>query len=180
VIFPNRLLEDNPDFIVNLRNARVLGMLETDEPYFEGKGHSGFSVNWSPDSTAVLVEIGGRWWPQDLVLIEMKGGKIFRQTGLLDQLGKIFSVALAKVKRTGGDQARVDTEVSEFDVAEVTWKTGRGLQLQITCEASTNPKGSPQQSTWEGKLVAVWDVAQQKFSQQRVTQTSFSPAEKEE
>ena len=77
LVFPNQLLAESPDFIVDIKDSRVIGFAPTDEPYFQGKNHGSLSVSWSPDSAAVLIENGGRWSPNDLLLFEFRNGKIF-------------------------------------------------------------------------------------------------------
>jgi hypothetical protein len=176
VIYPTRLLEDSPDFVVDIKNSRILALIETDEPYFEGKNHGSLSANWSPDSSAVIIENGGKWSPLALVLVEMKDGKVLRQTQLLDQLEKIFSPAVAKAQHTNPKTAGV----SELDITSVKWETGKSLQAEIKCEGETNPKAFEDQSSWHGELTAVWDLAQRRFIQHKMAHVSFRPAGKEE
>jgi hypothetical protein len=156
VIFPKLLLEGSPDFIVDAKQSLVLGEVNTDEPYFEHKNRGGLDVYWSPDSSAVLVENAGRWEPDGLVLLELKDGKISRQTKLGDQLGKMFSPAIAKAEHRRNDP---DNGGAYYDVKAVRWKKEGGLQLRISCDGYTNPKAFDTSSTWEGKLEAVYDLA---------------------
>jgi hypothetical protein len=60
VNFPNRLVSDEgADFIVALKPSKILGMIETEDPYFEGENHGGIEFHWVPDSSALLVVHGG-------------------------------------------------------------------------------------------------------------------------
>jgi hypothetical protein len=181
VIYPNRLMvgseeEAKPDFVVDVKNSRILASLETDVPYFEGR-KGDFSVNWSPDSRTVLVDNWGKWFPLNLVLIELKDGKVFRQTQLLDQLKKMFIPAIAKHDRP---RARMEEGLRELRVTGVKWKTGKGLQLEIKCEGGTNPTDVEGKSSWSGELTAIWDVTQRKFTEHKVGHTSYRPAGREE
>jgi hypothetical protein len=96
VVFPNQLLENSPDFIMDLKNSRVISLISTEEPYFQGKNHASLSVSWLPDSSMALIEVGGRWSPNDLILIELKDGKVARQTDVLGPLQKLFAAARTK------------------------------------------------------------------------------------
>jgi hypothetical protein len=178
IIYPQRFLEENPgaNFVVDVPGSRALALLETDAPYFSGRNHGSIEVKWAPDSSAVLVENGGKWMPRNLLLIELKDGAVARQTDLLERLARTFSPAIAKAERTRAS----DASVGELSITDVKWKNGRGTQLEIRCEGGTNPKSFEDQSAWAGKAVAVWDVAQRKFVQQKVTQTSFRKAGKAE
>jgi hypothetical protein len=178
IIYPRRFLEENPgaDFVVDVPGSRVLALLETDQPYFVGRNHGSIDVKWAPDSSAVLVENGGKWMPRNLFLIEMKDGAVLRQTDLLEPLARVFAAAIAKAERSRASEASPD----ELSLTSVKWKSGRGAQLEIKCDGGTNPKGFPERSAWNGQAVAVWDVAQHKFVQQKVTQTSFRKAGKAE
>jgi hypothetical protein len=174
VVFPNRLLEDNPDFIVDLKNSRILSVLFAEEPYFQSKNHASFSVNWSPDSSAALIENGGRWSPNDLVLIELKDGKVFRQTDMLAPLQKIFSAARSKSEHRHVDE----TEGADIAITETKWRTGKSLEMK--CEGETNPKAFEESDSWNGELTAVWDVAQRKFVQHKFANVTFRRGRKEE
>jgi hypothetical protein len=177
VIYPKWWLDESPDFIVDAKNSRILASLETEEPYFEHKGHGGLSVNWSPDSSAVLIENAGKWFPHNLVLVELKNGKVLRQTQLLEQLEKMFQPAIAKHERP---QARMVGGLGEFEFTDLEWKPGKSLQLEIKCEGQTNPKGFSEESSWSGELTAVWDVKQRKFIQHKIGHTSYQPAGEKE
>jgi hypothetical protein len=178
IIYPKRFLEENPgaDFVVDVPGSRALALLDTDEPYFVGRNHGSIDVHWAPDSSAVLVENGGKWMPRNLLRIEMKDGAVVRQTDLLDPLLRVCAPAIAKAEHTRASEA----SPGELSITEVKWKNGRGAQVEFKCEAGTNPKGFEESSAWAGKAVAVWDVAQRKFVQQKVTQTSFRKAGKAE
>jgi hypothetical protein len=178
IIYPKRFFEDNPgaDFVVDVPGSRALALLETEESYFVGRNHGSIDVKWAPDSSAVLVENGGKWMPRNLLLIEMKDGAVMRQTDLLDPLLRVFAPTIAKAERSRASEASPD----ELNITSVKWKNGRGAQLEFKCEAGTNPKGFAERSHWAGKALAVWDVAQRKFVQQKVTQTAFRKAGKAE
>lgn len=44
----------------------------------------------------------------------------------------------------------------------------KGSTVQINATATTDPKGIPGEKVWDGKVEAVWDIPQAKFSSQKV------------
>src|SRR2546429_9265423 len=82
IIYPNRLLEESPDFIVDLKHSRILAVLETGEPYFEGKNHGDLAAHWAPNSSEAVIENSGKWEPIGLLLAELKDGQGVLQTTL--------------------------------------------------------------------------------------------------
>ncbi len=99
IIYPSPGLIDSPpaDYVVAVRESRIIGLVETDAPYFSGVNGE-LAAHWSPDNSVVLVEIDGKWLPRNLVVIELTNGEIVRQTQLADRLLKMFSAALAKAE----------------------------------------------------------------------------------
>ena len=176
VVFPSQLLEESPDFILDTKNSRVIGFVPTEEPYFQGKNHGSLSASWSPDSSAVLIENGGKWSPNDLLLFEFRNGEVFRQTDVLLPLQRLFAEARSK-----SEHRRVDkTSAANITINGAKWTTGKSPRLEIKCEGDTNPKAFEESDSWNGDLTAVWDVAQRKFVQHRFSNVTFRRGRKEE
>ena len=176
VVFPSQLLEESPDFILDTKDSRVIGFVPTEEPYFQGKNHGSLSTSWSPDSSAVLIENGGRWSPTDLRLFEFRNGQIFRQTDVLMPLQRLFAAARSKSEHRHVDE----TSAANISINELKWTTGKSPRLQIKCEGETNPKEFEESDSWNGELTAVWDVAQRKFVQHNFANVTFRLGRKEE
>ena len=64
IIYPNRLLEESPDFIVDLKHSRILAVLETGEPISKEK------------TTAIWLRIGLRTVRQRLLRIAGNGNPL--------------------------------------------------------------------------------------------------------
>jgi len=176
VVFPNQLLEESPDFIVDIEDSRIIGFVPTEEPYFQGKNHGSLAASWSPDGSAVLVENGGKWSPNDLLLFEFRNGEISRQTDVLMPLQKFFAAARSK-----SEHRRVDeTSAADISINELKWTTGKNPRLQIKCDGETNPKEFEESDSWSGELTAVWDIAQRKFVQHNFANVTFRRGRKEE
>lgn len=176
VIFPDRTrMDDATDFLVVVKESRILGVIEfgSEDTYFVGKNHGGLNVYWAPNSSAVLVVSEGKWTPRELMLIELKDGRIVRQTPLFAPWEKAIHAAAPKAAELG--RAMV-----ELDLNGVSWKMEKSLLLQLKCDVSTNPKGFSDQSSWSGSVVGAWDIARHEFTQVKVKQTSFSKGGKGE
>ena len=174
VLFPDRTHMDDPaNFIVAVKESRLVGMIdfEPEHIYFAGSNHGGLSVCWAPNSSTVLVVSEGKWSPRELMLIELKDGRINRQTPLLGLFEKAIVSAAPKAFRQG-------TSMVEMDLNDISWKTEK--LLQIKGELTTNPKAFPNENSWSGTIAASWDTALCKFTQVKVKQTSFTKAETEE
>jgi hypothetical protein len=169
IIYPSPWLIDSPpaDYFVAIRESRIVGLIETDRPYFSGV-NGNLAANWSPDSLAVFVQNDGKWLPHNLIVIELANGEIVRQTQIADPLLKMFSPAIAKA----APERRKDASVDHFTIDAVTWKNGH-RQLEIRCLGMTNPKAFPEEDQWTGELVAVWHVLDRKFIHSSVKQISF-------
>ena len=163
------------NFLVEIKTHRILGIVNEERPYFAGKNHGGLSARWAPDSSAVLVINESKWAPESMVLVEMRDGQIARQTELLEGIEKMFKTDVAKAERI----PLKDAGIGEIAEIKVDWKMEKPQELHLSCEGDTNPKGLSNLSKWDGKLKAVWDLQQHRWSQQHVTRISYRKAGKE-
>ena len=84
-------------------------------------------------------------------------------------LQKLFAGARSK-----SEHRRVDeTSAAYISIDELKWTTGKSPRLQIKCEGETNPKAFEESDSWNGELMAVWDVAQRKFVQHNFANVTF-------
>jgi hypothetical protein len=121
-----------------------------------------------------LIEVGGRWSPNDLILIELKDGKLARETDVLAPLQKLFAEA-----RTKSEHRKIDNkDAADISMGDLKWEGGK--RLEIKCSGETNPKAFEDADSWSGDLSAVWDVAQRKFVQHRFTNVTFKRGHREE
>ena len=118
VIFPNRELEGQPDFVVDAKQGRVLGEVRSDDPFFEHKNRADFQVYWASDNKALLVENDARWGPEGSVVIELRNGGISRQTDICNSLSGMFSPAIARAEHNGSDRP----ESPALELKSVAWR----------------------------------------------------------
>ncbi len=108
------------------------------------------------------------------MLIELKDGKVLRQTDALAPLQKIFAAARSKSEHRHVDEA----SAANIAMTELKWRTAKSLEIK--CEGETNPKAFEESDSWNGELTAVWDVAQRKFVQHKFANVTFRRGRKEE
>ncbi|MEI6351146.1 MAG: hypothetical protein WCP06_08565 [Verrucomicrobiota bacterium] len=85
VLVPDREHGDGkPDqnSVFEVKTGRVLGPIHGPTGTLLGNG-GGVSAKWSSDSSLLVWTVSGKWGPLGIAVVEIKGGKITRQTDLL-------------------------------------------------------------------------------------------------
>jgi tetratricopeptide (TPR) repeat protein len=156
--------EDEKDYLVKLEPFSVLGALDTPEPYHENQSHGGISAKWSDDSSAALVTLDGKWGPRDVLLLELRDGKLKRTTKLLSKVANLLYPNLRKYKRFNDIGSRLI--FTDFEVSIQGTKS-----TNISSSATTNPglREPPDQPVWDGEVEAIWDIRQAKFTSKIVS-----------
>ena len=153
------------DHVVALQPFTVLGELHTKYPYFQNENHGGISAEWSDDSSVALVTLDGKWGPHDVFLLEFRDGKLTRTTNVLAKAHDLLSPDYRKSK------AEPYNDVFDFifDGEDgPVFKLDGANHVIIDGDAMTDPKGVSDHR-WSAHLKAVWDVAQAKFTEQKIT-----------
>ena len=132
------------NFLVALNPFRIVGGIETKEPYFDGENHSGFSATWSPDSSVVLVQIDAKWGPRSEHLIELREGRITRQTDLAAEVRKLLQPDFRR--------AKVERYNEYYDFVFDAGLTGGGFALEKS-DRSANPLHSDERPEIHGNCV---------------------------
>jgi len=170
LIFPDRELSDNPgrDFIVALDPPRILTLLETDEPEFEGMSHGGYSLEWSGDSSVALVTLAGKWGPRDFLLIELQNGKVTGTTQLGAKIRQLLEPDYQNAKAAPyNDYYHFIFENQESETPFCTLE--KSALVRIDAFATSDPKSSGE---WRARVRAVWDIRNAKVTRQQVTRLS--------
>jgi hypothetical protein len=153
------------DHIVALRPFIVLGELQTKYPYFQNQNHGGISAEWSDDSSVALITLDGKWGPHDVFLLEFRDGKLTRTTNIL---AKAHDLLLPSYRKS-----KAEPYNDSFDFI-FGGEDGPGFKLDganrvvIDGDATTDPKGIAKHR-WSARLKAVWNIAQAKFTEQKIT-----------
>ena len=168
VIYPLKDDEEFPagkNYIVALQPFAILGALETKWPYFKHQSHGGLSAEWSDDNSVALVTLDGKWGPHDIFVLEFQAGKLARATNLLAKVHDLLVPDYRKAKAVPYN----DEFDFVFDNDGSSWKLDGTKSVQINSLGSTDPKGAESGRVWKGRVTATWDIAQAKFTSQKVT-----------
>jgi hypothetical protein len=159
------------DYLVALQPFRILGALETKWPYFENKNHGGMSAVWSQDSSVVLVTLESKWGPGDIFLYELRDGRLVRSTNLLGEIRRLLEPDFRKSKADPyNDYVHfIFEQTSHIGKEEVPFcQVDGSSSVRVTATATTDPKNASIERVWEGRFEGVWDIAQGKFTSQKI------------
>jgi hypothetical protein len=169
VIYPTQDSEDFPggkNYFATLNPFAVLAALDTEEIYFKNESNAGLSAEWSKDDSAALVTWDGRWGPKDVVLLEVRDGKLSRATKLLAKMREL----LRPKYRSAKPKPRPYNNTMEFIFTSVSTSFTAAKQVKIDALAATAPgDGEMSSRAWNGRIEATWDMAQAKFTWQKVS-----------
>jgi hypothetical protein len=159
--YPERI----KDHIVALQPFAVLGELQTKYPYFQNQNHGGISAEWSADSSVALIMLDGKWGPHDVFLLEFHGGKLARTTNIH---AKAHDLLLPNYRKSKAEPYNDNFDFI-FDGEEgPVFKLDGANSVIINGNATTDPKGISKHR-WSAQLNAVWNIAQAKFTEQKIT-----------
>jgi sugar lactone lactonase YvrE len=154
------------NYLVALQPFVILRALETKWPYFQNESHGGLRANWSDDSSVALITLDGKWGPHDIFLVEFRDGKLKQMINILAKAHDLLLPDYRKAKAARYNEyfdfifESEDNPICKLDGPE---------HVRINALATTDPKGGGDERVWEGRLKATWDVAQAKFTSQKVT-----------
>ena len=159
--------KDCKNFLVQLKPFNVLATLKTDWPHFENKNHGGIDAHWAKNNAAVVVTLESKWGPGDIFLYELKAGQLARSTDLIPKIRALLEPDFRKAMgvRAKKDQFSFILESSP-DKPTIGLK---GSTVRINVDATTNPKRTPGEKAWDGRVEAIWDIPQARFTSQKVT-----------
>jgi hypothetical protein len=158
---------DAGDCLVSLKPFRVLARLDTKYPHFQHKNHGGISAEWSKDSSVALVTLDGKWGPGDIFLFELGDGTVKRTTNLL---AKIHALLLPDYRRAKAERYNDYFDfIFDDDGKPAICKLDGTRQVVIDAGATTDPKASRTTRVWNGHVQAIWNVAQARFTSQKLT-----------
>lgn len=164
--FDNGAVDDLKNYLVALAPFKILGRL-ADEGYVEGVAHAGLDVQWTKDNSTVLVVYDRKWGPGSLLVVQLHGGKVVRQTDLLPGLNDMMGAYFRK-----SSPALYKSAAGFFTIVEdgSTW-TLDSDGLQATCAATTDLKDEG--GSWNGAFKAFWDIKTRKWGP--VTPVAWDP-----
>ncbi len=168
--------EKAKDYLITLKPFKILSPLATDDPYFAHRSHGGISAEWSKDSSVALVTLESKWGPGDILLYEMRDGKVTRETNMAKKIGDQLRPDYEKVKPESyndsynfilDDDLVADSGTDSSQPVKQCVLDG-AQQVRVKAAATTDPKNIPGVKAWDAKFEGVWDIAQAKFTSAKV------------
>src|SRR3954471_15160110 len=155
------------DLLVALKPFKVLATLPMEEPYFDHQSNGGVGADWSGDGSKALITFDAKWGPADVFLIELADGELKRMTDLLAKTRELlrpnFRAAKPKPVAYNDELEFIFLEEEggpcQFD--------GDGV-VRVYTRATNDPKGD-EKRFWRVLVDAKWDIAQAKFTSQKIT-----------
>jgi hypothetical protein len=156
------------DQVIALQPFAVLSELQTKFPYFQNENHGGLSAEWSDDSSVALVTLDGKWGPHEVFLLEFHDGKLTRTTNVL---AKAHDLLLPDYRKSKAEPYN-DVFDFIFDGEDgPVFKLDGNNRVVIDGNAMTDPKEISERR-WSAHLMAVWDIAQEKLIEQKITRSA--------
>jgi hypothetical protein len=170
VIYPTLEFSESKEaknFLVALKPFKVLAALSVDEPYFQGQSHGGVGAEWSEDGSSALITFDGKWGPRDVFLVELADDNVKRVTNMLEKLRELLRPKF----RTAKPRPKAYNDAYEFIFEEeeggaCMFEGNRLVKVYTT--VTNDPKGTSKRP-WRVLVKADWDIAQAKFTSQRIT-----------
>ena len=157
------------NYLVGLQPFAVIKPLDTKWPYFQNESHGGLSAEWSTDNSLALVTLGGKWGPQDVFLVEFHAGKLSRMTNIAQKAHDLLLPNYRKAKAV-----RYNDLFDFVFVEDTSFKLEGTSRVVIDASAETSPNLMSEDlgrkdRAWKGHVEAVWDIAQGKFTSEKVS-----------
>jgi hypothetical protein len=155
------------NYVVALQPFTIVGELQTKYPYFQNQSNGGIGADWSDDSSVALVTLDGKWGPHAVFLLEFHDGKLARTTNVLAKAHDLLLPAYRKSK------AEPYNDIFDFifDGEDgPVFKLDGANRVIIDGDATTDPKGISEHR-WSAQLKAIWNIAQAKFTEQKITRS---------
>src|SRR5437762_7556854 len=142
------------DYLVALESFRILGPLKTERPYHQNQSHGGLSAEWSNDSSVGLITLDSKWGPGDVLLVELRDGKLSRMTNILR---KAYDLLLANYRKAKAE--RYNDYYDFIFIEDATFKLDGTNRVLIEGQADTTPNDlGLSDRAWRGYVAAIWDI----------------------
>ena len=161
------------DLLVALNPFSVLATLPTDEPYFDHKSNGALGADWSGDGSKVLITLDGKWGAWDVFLVELSGDKLKRITNLLDKARAVIRPKFRAAKPKPEPYNKAYEFIFEEEEGGPCMFHGND-RVNVYVKATNDPKGDTKRP-WRVLIKAEWDIAQAKFTSEKVTPAKKGP-----
>lgn len=177
LIYPKRSvlykLKEHSLYLVDLNPFRILTIIPLRWSNLTENAHGWYRVNWSKDSSAVLVVEGAKWGADKVYLVTVKYGNAGSITDLTQQVTSEVESDFLHSK------ASRFNDFYEFwiDGGSSGWIFLNNNQIQIRNECSSDPKGL-EKNPWTVRFEGVWDISKGDFTSRKITPLSKTPSSK--
>ena len=155
------------DLFVALKPFRVLATLPATDIYFQNKSNGSIGADWSGDGTKALITFDGKWGAWDTFLVELSGDKVKRITNLLDKARAVIRPKFRAAKPKPEPYNDAYEFIFEEEEGGPCMFHGND-RVNVYVKATNDPKGDTKRP-WRVLIKAEWDIAQAKFTSEKVT-----------
>ncbi len=153
------------NYLVSLAPLRIIGTVGW-EAHFAGRNHSGLYVKWADSNLTALVTVDSKWGPGSVVLIEISGDRLVRQTNLSEQATAALEADALDCGCEPYNDYFLFRLVSQGDDR---WSFDEPGRVHIVCTGENNPKQTTIRKSWVARLDAIWDIEQSSFIRTKVS-----------
>ncbi|MGC1321032.1 MAG: hypothetical protein WA849_02515 [Candidatus Udaeobacter sp.] len=158
------------NFLVALKPFRILALADAYNYY----NREGMTVEWTKDSSAVFVQVEGKWGPLGFTLFEMRDGRVTRQTNLYAEIVRLLEPGYQKAKvEPWNDLKHFNFDRGEKSEGEGAHLESDGRRIRFSVDATNNPKPmSPPIKTWHGHFEGTWSIPEARWVTHKVTNST--------
>ena len=168
LIYPKRSvlyqLKEYSLYLVSLNPFRILTIIPLRWSNLAENTHGWYQVNWSKDSSAVLMIEGSKWGADRVYLATIRNGNAGSLTDLTQQVTREVEDNFLQSK------ASRFNEFYEFwiDGGSNGWDFLNNNQIQIRNECTNDPK-KVNKKPWDVRFEGVWDISKGEFTSKKIT-----------
>ena len=175
LIYPKRSvlydLKEYSLYLVSLNPFRILTVIPMHRSNLSENAHGSYGVNWSKNSSAVVMIEGTKWGADKVFLTTIRNGNVGSITDLTEaitfQVDQDFTESKASRFNYCNDFLFYDDESTE-------WNFLNNTQVQINCICTTDPLGE-KTNAWTVRFQGVWDISKGKFTSGTITRLPKCP-----
>jgi hypothetical protein len=174
LIYPKRSvlydLKEYSLYLVALNPFRILTIIPLRWSNLAENTHGWYRVNWSKDSSAVVMIEGSKWGADKVYLTTVRNGNAGSLTDLTQQVAGEVEDSFLQSK------ASRFNEFYEFwiDGHSNGWEFLNNNQIQIRNECTNDPK-SLDKKPWDVRFEGVWDISKREFTSKKIIPLPRNP-----
>jgi hypothetical protein len=175
LIYPKRSvlydLKEYSLYLVSLNPFRILTIIPLRWSNLAENAHGWYGVNWSKDSSAVIMIEGSKWGPDKVYLTTVRGGYAGSITDLTEEV-------ISEVKDDFIQSKAVrfnNFHEFIFDGDSTGWDFINNNQVKIRYECTNDPKDLKEKNLWRVRFEGVWDISKAEFMTKKISPLKRAP-----